>query len=141
MDDAFFSIDDFNKLTEDQEINDRLRSRSTDDDDEDDEEEEDVDIFSADAAAQLENDDENANDIYFNDFFAPPRKGWSHNGKPSYSLSDPHPTTKERSKQDKKKKEKRRSSVRFDDSVKVQKIKNKSEFNQFDVIFNSFYPR
>lgn len=132
LDDAFFSIDDFNKLTEDQEINDRLRSRSTDDDDEDEEEEEDVDIFSADAAAQLEDDDENANDIYFNDFFAPPRKGWSHNGKPSYSLSDPHPTKKEKSKQEKKKKEKRRSSVRFDDSVKVQKIKNKSRASMRD---------
>lgn len=128
LDDAFFSIDDFNKMTEDQEVSERLRRRA--EDDEDSEEEEDVDIFSAEAAAQLENDDENANDVYFNDFFAPPRKGWSHSKLANYSLADPQSNAKKdkknKVKEKKEKKEKRRSSVRFDDSVKVQKIKNKS---------------
>ncbi|TIA87809.1 hypothetical protein E3P99_02933 [Wallemia hederae] len=136
LDDAFFSIDDFNRLTEDQEVNERLRRRSGDDDS-DSEEEEDVDIFSAEAAAQLENDDENANDVFFNDFFAPPRRGWSHAKPTSYSLAEPKDDKKaKKDKQDKKdkkeKKDKRRSSVRFDDSVKVQKIKNKSRGSMRD---------
>ena len=119
LDNAFFSIDDFNRMTEDQEVNERLRDRSKVNNDDDDEEDEDVDLFSSNVDSLGDNEEENANDIYYQDFFDPPRKGWSHTIKPNYSLSSP-PRKKEKKDQ---KNSRRSSSVRFDDSVKVQKLK------------------
>ncbi|KAJ1302535.1 hypothetical protein OPQ81_002852 [Rhizoctonia solani] len=113
LDDTFFSIDEFNRETEELEAQNRS-SGALKEDDEDDEEE--VDLFTG--VHDIEDTPEEANDPKYQDFFAPPPKSKSkkvpEKSRRKVKLlvaSPPGP--------------KRSVKVRFNEEVKVRNIKSK----------------
>ncbi|KAG8941203.1 hypothetical protein FRC03_004743 [Tulasnella sp. 419] len=119
LDDAFFSIDEFNRQTEEMEAKSRGSGKLAEDDEDDDEAgDEDIDLFAAvedvdDLAMSVDEDDDeqetDVNDPYYKDFFAPPpriplpRKKTTPNS-PDKGLS-------------------KKRSVRFNENVRVKNIK------------------
>ncbi|KAG8931489.1 hypothetical protein FRC02_002668 [Tulasnella sp. 418] len=119
LDDAFFSIDEFNRQTEEMEAKSRGSGKLAEDDEDDDEAgDEDIDLFAAvedvdDLAMSVDEDDDeqetDVNDPYYKDFFAPP---------PRIPLPKKKTTPNSPDKGLSKKR-----SVRFNENVRVKNIK------------------
>ncbi|GJJ09660.1 hypothetical protein Clacol_003884 [Clathrus columnatus] len=112
LDDGFFSLADFKAEVEEAEAKKVSRGRLGDDEDEDEELEDDIDLFAPVNDENFDEEDMDTGEPYYNDFFVPPKnykdkvKSKS-NGKRKIVIPKP----------------KKSSLVRFNDEVKVRKIK------------------
>ncbi|CAE6338770.1 unnamed protein product [Rhizoctonia solani] len=116
LDDAFFSIDDFNRETEALEAQNRSSGALNEDDE--DEDDEDVDLFMD--VQDIEDTPQEANDPKYQDFFAPVPKS-----KLKSKKSPEKPRRKVKLLVASPPEPKRSTKVRFSEEVKVRNIKSK----------------